>query len=132
MNHLKKSIVALSLPVLISLNCQAMAAPAYFDSPSDLFYFDAHSLIWMLIGGAIVAAGVFLHTRSAREAAPPMRQPALPMPSDASSATSGEVPGQKSAGGEAALSMEAWISLDEATTVTVEELSRIEEEAEFS
>lgn len=94
----------------------------YLNSLADFFYFDAHSLAWMLIGGAIVAAGIFLRSRRAREAAPPPRNPVLKMPSEVNPATSGEA--------EAHLT-EYWIGLDEATTVTVEVLSRIEEEAEL-
>lgn len=132
MNHLKKIIATLNLPVLASLSCQAEAAStsASLDFLTDFFHFDASSLVWMLIGGAVVITGVFLRSRSAREADQPMIKPALQIPSRVKPATNGETSGQNSAGEEAARSAQYWMNLDEATTVTVEELSNVEEEAE--
>jgi len=127
MKRLKNLIPVMSLSILTSLSCQAgvAAAPENFNSLADFFNFDASSYIWILIGGAIVAALVVLRWRSARVAAPPMRMPVLQMPAEIKAATSGEASGLKPAH-----STEYWVGLDAATTVTVEELSRIEEEAE--
>jgi len=100
------------------------------NSLANFFHFNAGSLIWMLIGGTVVAAGVFLRSRRSRDAVPPMRKPMLQMPSEAKAATRGEASGEKPAGEAAAHAAQYWMNLDEATTVTVEELSRIEEEAE--
>lgn len=145
MKYLKNLIPVLSLSILASLSCQAgvapdqagrgelqgaqdAAAPAYFDLLANLFYFDARSLFWMLVGGAVVAAFVFPGSRRSRKVVPPPNT--LQMPTEVNPATRGEAPGLKPAGEDTALSTEYWIGLDEATTVTVEELSRIEEEAE--
>lgn len=146
MKYLKNLIPMLSLSILASLSCQAAGvapdqagrgalqgaqgavAPAYFDLLASLFYFDARSLFWMLIGGGIVAALMFPDLRNSRKALPP--SDALQMPTEVNPATSGEASGQKLAGEEVVHSTEYWIGLDEATTVTVEEMSCIEEEAE--
>ncbi|MEN6584521.1 MAG: hypothetical protein ABFE02_00530 [Sulfuricella sp.] len=132
MKHLIKIISTLTLPVLASLSCQAADAPASlsFSSFDDFFHFDASSLIWMLIGGAIVVTGFILRSRSAREADPSMRKPALKMLSEAKPATNGEKYGGKPTSEDTAHSAKYWLDLEEATTVTVEEMSCIEEEAE--
>lgn len=145
MKYPKNSIPLLSLSILGSLRCQAEAAadqaggsalqgaqeaavPAYLDLLADLCYFDARSLFWMLVGGSIVAALKFLDSRHFRKAVPPSG--ALQMPVEVNPAENGEAPGGKPASEEVVHSTEYWIGLDEATTVTVEELANIEEEAE--
>ncbi|BCB26867.1 hypothetical protein SKTS_17530 [Sulfurimicrobium lacus] len=127
MNHLDKTISILTLPGLAFLSGRAAAASEYAGLLDDFFHFDASSLIWMLIGGAIVTTGVILRSRGAREADPSMRKPALQMPSEAKPATNGETRGGNN---DVARTAQYWLDLDEATTVTVEEMSCIEEEAE--
>jgi hypothetical protein len=145
MKYLKNSIPILSLSVLASLRCQAepasdpagraalqgvqeAGAQSSLDLLANLLYFDAHSVFWLLVGGGIVAALMFPAARKSRKTVAPAG--ALKMPAEVNPATNGEVSGGKSAGGNAAHSRENWIGLDEATTVTVEELTCIEEEAE--
>lgn len=136
MKYLINLIAIPSLFVLASLNCQADLAPDHagrgalqgvedasvappLDLLANLLYFDAHSLFWMLVGGGIVAALMF----PSRKAVPPPG--ALQMPAEVNPATNGEA-----SAGNPAHSPDYWIGLDEATTVTVEELTSIEEEAE--
>lgn len=139
MNHLKYIIPALCL-ALASLSCHAgiasdhmaggqeAAVPAFFEFIADLFYFDARSLFWMLIGGAIVALAVLPGSRSFRKAVPPSDVPQKL--NEVKPVASVQASEQKPAGEKTVHSTEYWVGLDEATTVTVEELSRIEEEAE--
>lgn len=128
MNRLKKTIPILSMCALAYLSGRVVQAaedatePAYFHFLAELFYFDARSLVWMLIGGAIVAAALFPRSHLV---APPGK-PEVKIPAEVQLGINGEKP----AGAAATHSTEYWIGLDEATTVTVEELSRIEEEAE--
>ena len=142
MKYLLKNLIAIpSLFFLASLSCQADLAPdhagrgalqgiedASVASPLDLLanllYFDAHSLFWMLVGGGIVAALMF----PSRKAVPPPG--ALQMPAEVNPPIDGEASAGKPAGGNEVHSPDYWIGLDEATTVTVEELTSIEEEAE--
>lgn len=122
--NFKKIIPALGLPALLSPDCQASTLA----SLRDLYYFDASSLFWMLIG---VALGVYLHSRFSREKASPMRMPTLQVPVGPMAAERREMrPDQNPVCEAAAHSMQYWMDLEEATTVMVEELSSVEEEAE--
>lgn len=129
MNHLNK-ISTLTLPVLAFLSGRAAAASEYIGPLSDFLHLDVSSLIWMAIGGAIAAIGVSLRSRGSRAADRRASNPAQQMSAEAKPATNGETYGGKPPGDDVTHSMQYWLDLDEATTVTVEEMSCIEEEAE--
>lgn len=141
MNNPRNFISVVSLSYLASLSGRVEAAledirdtsdPAFLNVLRDFFaafHFDSSSLVWMAIGGAFVAAGILLRSRGA-PAAQQKRMPEMQPVSDPA-AVNDKQPEQRPAGeGEDTYLAQSWMSLDEATTVTVEEMSSVEEEAE--
>lgn len=105
------------------------ALPALADSGFALSPYELDALIWMLLGAGAAVVGHQIYSRlPQREHLPrpkPMFKPASAAPVRPAPAEPEQNEDQPDA-----RSMQSWINLDEATTVTVGELSRVEEEAE--
>lgn len=99
----------------------------HMDSLSAVSDFAANGMLWLLLGVAgLVLGGAWLGRRTGAPAEPPLAPRIVHPP-----ARDGAGPGRgmdTNAGNEPGT--QYWISLDQATTVTVDELSNVEEEAE--
>lgn len=120
-----KTATSIYFTCLFGIALALAASPVLADGVYRLPRFDGDALFWMLTGAAAMGVGCLIHSCLPRgERLPqPVVRPARPPDGLASSR-----PGP--AGPRESHAMQHWVNLDEATTVTVEELSRIEEEAE--
>lgn len=105
------------------------AFPALADSDIVFPPFDLGALIWMLVGAAV--AGLICMIQDSISRAGRMSPPrVVSIPTPGSQPENGMGEPNTQGGGQEPHPMEYWTNLEEATTVTVGELSRVEEEAE--
>lgn len=124
-----KTVMAINSANLLGGAMVLAAFPALADSGFALSPDELDALIWMLIGAG---AAIVVHQIFSR----PPRRERLPLPRPAVKPASAEplcethaAPEQQAQPDDQPMES-SWIDLDEATTVTVGELSNIEEEAE--
>ncbi len=103
--------------------------PALADSDFVFSSYELDALIWMLLGAGVAVVGHQIYSRLPQREHLPRPKPTF-KPASAEPARPAPAGPEQNEDPSGARSIQSWINLDEATTVTVGELSRIEEEAE--
>lgn len=124
-----KTAIAKKFASLLGWAMVLTAFPALADSGFALSPYELDALIWMLLGAGAALAVHQVFSRLPQREHLPRPKPSL-KPASAAPARPAPAEPEQNEDQPDANSMQSWINLDEATTVTVGELSRIEEEAE--